>query len=291
MQFDDKLNSSASIRAARVGPPTLRVPRARQLATPRAAVITFTFGPSSLQRTIPMNSNANPIISASTSSFAAARNEMVARQIRARGIRSPRVLDAMLSVPRHEFVPPESAASAYSDVPLPIGGGQTISQPFMVAAMAAAAQLDGSERVLEIGAGSGYQAGVLSLLAREIVVVELLLELARACRERLARLGYSNVRVEEGDGSLGWPPRAPYDAIIVSAAAPSVPSPLIEQLAEGGRLIIPVGNAEQQDLLRLTKHADAAKKESLFVCRFVPLLGRHGWPAGSQESVPGFSRG
>ncbi len=240
---------------------------------------------------MPMNANANPAISASAGNFAAARNEMVVRQIRARGIRSPRVLEALLSVPRHEFVPPESAASAYSDVPLPIGGGQTISQPFMVAAMADAAQLNGSERVLEIGAGSGYQAAVLSLLAQEIVVVELQPELARACCERLARLGYSNVRVEEGDGSLGWPPSAPYDAIIVSAAAPSVPSPLIEQLAEGGRLIIPVGNAEQQDLLRITKRAGAVKKETLFVCRFVPLLGRHGWPAGSQETVPGFSRG
>lgn len=242
-----------------------------------------------------MNANPNPAISA-TNDFAAARNEMVARQIRARGIRSPRVLDAMLSVPRHEFVPPESAASAYSDVPLPIGGGQTISQPFMVAAMADAALLNGSERVLEIGAGSGYQAAVLSLLAQEIVVVELQPELARACRERLIRLGYSNVRVEEGDGSLGWPPRSPYDAIIVSAAAPSVPAPLLEQLAEGGRLVIPVGTAEQQDLLRITKGGDALKKESLFVCRFVPLLGRHGWPAGQewpagpQEIVPGTSR-
>lgn len=237
-----------------------------------------------------MNANTNLAISASAGDFIAARHEMVARQIRARGIRSPRILDAMLSVPRHEFVPPEAAASAYSDVPLPIGGGQTISQPFMVAAMADAAQLNAADCVLEIGAGSGYQAAVLALLAQEIVVVELLPELARACRERLARLGYTNVCVEEGDGSLGWPARAPYDAIIVSAAAPSIPAPLVEQLAEDGRLIIPVGDAEQQDLLRVTKRAGATKKERLFVCRFVPLLGRHGWPAGSQETVPGFSR-
>ncbi len=236
-----------------------------------------------------MNANANPVISASHD-FAAARNEMVARQIRARGIRSPRILDAMFAVPRHEFVPPESAASAYSDVPLPIGGGQTISQPFMVAAMADAALLDGSERVLEIGAGSGYQAAVLSLLAREIVVVELLADLARACRERLARLGYPNVRVEEGDGSLGWPARAPYDAIIVSAAAPAVPPPLLAQLAEGGRLVIPVGTAEQQDLLRIVKRGGATTSESLFVCRFVPLLGRHGWPATPPQTNPGIPR-
>ena len=202
-----------------------------------------------------MNANANPAIRASTGNFAAARNEMVARQIRARGIRSPRVLDAMLSVPRHEFVPPESASSPIPMCRFPSAADKPSRNPFMVAAMADAAELNGSERVLEIGAGSGYQAAVLSLLAQEIVVVELLPELARACRERLARLGYSNVRVEEGDGSLGWPPRAPYDAIIVSAAAPPCPTPLIEQLAEGGRLVIPVGNAEQQDLLRLTKRA------------------------------------
>jgi protein-L-isoaspartate(D-aspartate) O-methyltransferase len=236
-----------------------------------------------------MNANTNSAISPATD-FASARNQMVARQIRARGIHAPRVLDAMAVVPRHQFVPPESAASAYSDEPLPIGGGQTISQPFMVAAMADAALLNGSERVLEIGAGSGYQAAVLSLLAQEVVVVELQPELARACRDRLARLGYSNVLVEEGDGSLGWPPHAPYQAIIVSAAAPAVPSPLVEQLAEGGRLVIPVGNTEQQDLLRVLKRDGNMKRESLFACRFVPLLGRHGWPANSQENVAGIPR-
>jgi protein-L-isoaspartate(D-aspartate) O-methyltransferase len=243
-----------------------------------------------------MNAKPNPVIS-STDDFAAARSEMVARQIRARGIRSPRVLAAMSAVPRHEFVPQESAASAYSDVPLPIGGGQTISQPFMVAAMAEAALLSSHERVLEIGAGSGYQAAVLSLLAQEIVVLELQPNLARACRERLARLGYSSVFVEEGDGSLGWAARAPYDAIIVSAAAPAVPAPLVEQLAEGGRLIIPVGDPEQQNLLRVIKRAGHIEQESLFACRFVPLLGRHGWPdsrgwpAAPTETVPGSPRG
>ncbi|MFY9801603.1 MAG: protein-L-isoaspartate(D-aspartate) O-methyltransferase [Candidatus Acidiferrales bacterium] len=237
-----------------------------------------------------MNVKQNLTLSATADDFAAARHEMVARQIRARGVQSPSVLEAMSTVPRHEFVPPESAASAYSDEPLPIGGGQTISQPFMVAAMADAALLSGSERVLEIGAGSGYQAAVLSLLADEIVVVELLSELASACRKRLARLGYSNVRVEEGDGSLGWPATAPYDAIIVSAAAPAIPSPLAAQLAEGGRLVIPVGTAEQQDLLRVTKRHGIIKQESLFICRFVPLLGRHGWPAASPQPNPGIPR-
>ena len=236
-----------------------------------------------------MNANSNSAISPATD-FASARNEMVARQIRARGIRSPRVLEAMATVPRHEFVPRESAASAYSDEPVPIGGGQTISQPFMVAAMADALWLAGPERVLEIGGGSGYQAAVLSLLAREIIVLELQAELACACRERLARLGYSNIRVEQGDGSLGWPALAPYDAILVSAAAPAIPSPLLAQLGAAGRLVIPVGSPEQQDLLRLVKRDGGIKQEALFACRFVPLLGRHGWPASPSENVAGIPR-
>jgi protein-L-isoaspartate(D-aspartate) O-methyltransferase len=210
--------------------------------------------------------------------FAAARNEMVARQIRSRGIIAARVLDAMAAVPRHEFVPLAAQSSAYSDEALPIGGGQTISQPFIVAAAANALQLCGGERVLEIGGGCGYQAAVLSLLAQNVVVVELRPSLAGASRERLARLGYGNVRVEEGDGSLGWPAGAPYDAILVSAAAPAIPPPLVEQLAEGGRLVIPVGDSERQSMLRIVKRAGGLEQESLLTCRFVPLLGRHGWP-------------
>jgi protein-L-isoaspartate(D-aspartate) O-methyltransferase len=225
--------------------------------------------------------------SGSTPDFAAARDSMVARQIRARGIISERVLGAMASVARHEFVPIEARASAYSDEALPIGGGQTISQPFMVAIMTNALRLSATERVLEIGGGSGYQAAVLSLLAREVVVVELQPALASASRERLARLGYANVRVEEGDGSLGWLAGAPYDAILVSAAAPAVPPPLLEQLAEGGRLVIPVGGSDRQDLLRIVKRADGLAQESLCACRFVPLLGRHGWPAGVPDAVQG----
>lgn len=219
--------------------------------------------------------------------FAAARNEMVARQIRSRGIVSGRVLGAMAAVPRHEFVPVAAQASAYCDEALPIGGGQTISQPFIVAAMSDALQLSGSERVLEIGGGSGYQAAVLSLLAQDVVVMELRASLAGESRERLARLGYTNVRVEEGDGSLGWPAGAPYDGILVSAAAPAIPPPLIEQLAEGGRLVIPVGDSERQSMLRIVKRAGGLAQESLLTCRFVPLLGRHGWP----DSVPNPVRG
>jgi protein-L-isoaspartate(D-aspartate) O-methyltransferase len=219
--------------------------------------------------------------------FAAARSEMVARQIRARGVFSPRLLDAMGMVARHEFVPAVAQASAYSDEPLPIGGGQTISQPFMVALMTNALQLSGMERVLEIGGGCGYQAAVLSLLAREAIVVELQPALASASRERLARLGYANVRVEEGDGSGGWPAGALYEAILVSAAAPAIPPPLIEQLAEGGRLVIPVGGSDRQDLVRIVKRAGGLAQESLCGCRFVPLLGRHGWPASIPDALQG----
>jgi protein-L-isoaspartate(D-aspartate) O-methyltransferase len=219
--------------------------------------------------------------------FATARSDMVARQIRARGIDSPRLLEAMGAVARHEFVPEAALASAYSDEPLPIGSGQTISQPFMVGLMTNALWLTGTERVLEIGGGCGYQAAVLSLLAGEVIVVELQPALACAARERLARLGYANVRVEEGDGSLGWAAGAPYDAILVSAAAPAIPPPLIEQLAEGGRLVVPVGGSDRQDLVRIVKRAGGLAQESLCACRFVPLLGRHGWPASVLDAVQG----
>jgi protein-L-isoaspartate(D-aspartate) O-methyltransferase len=219
--------------------------------------------------------------------FEAARLEMVARQIRKRGIRSDRVLAAMESVPRHLFVPPARALEAYADEPLPIGEGQTISQPFMVAAMAEALSLAGHERVLEIGAGSGYQAAVLSLLAREVIAVEAQPALAATARARLAQLGYANVHVEDGDGSLGWPAAAPYEAILVTAAAPAVPPPLLEQLAEGGRLVIPVGPADQQELFRIVRHEGRTAQQALFACRFVPLLGCYGWRQDMQEPSRG----
>jgi protein-L-isoaspartate(D-aspartate) O-methyltransferase len=222
-----------------------------------------------------------------SSNFEDSRREMVARQIHSRGIETRSVLDAMLSVPRHLFVPPEQLLAAYADEPLPIGAGQTISQPFMVAAMADALSLARTDRVLEVGAGSGYQAAVLSVLAREIIAVETQPELAVSARERLSRLGFANVRIEEADGSLGWPAGRPYDAILVTAAAPAIPPPLIEQLAEGGRLVIPVGSAEQQNLLKIVKHDGAVSHHSLYACRFVPLVGRYGWNSGAQEAVFG----
>ena len=218
--------------------------------------------------------------------FESQRREMVALQIRDRGVRSEHVLAAMSAVPRHEFVPANQTAAAYSDHALPIGEGQTISQPYVVAAMTQALSLTGSERVLEIGGGSGYQAAVLSLLASEVIAIEFVPQLADAARDRLARLGYSNVQVEQGDGSMGWPAGAPYDAILVAAAAPDIPAPLVEQLTEGGRLVIPVGSVEEQNLLRVVKRRNQIFSETLFPCRFVPLRGHHGWPHDLQGKIP-----
>jgi len=209
--------------------------------------------------------------------FTELRRAMVNDQLRGRDVTDQRVLDAMLAVPRHEFVPPERAAEAYSDQPLPIGEGQTISQPYMVAAMAEALALTGSERALEIGTGSGYQAAVLSLLAREVYTIESHIALAETASQRLTRLGYTNVHVKAGDGTLGWPEAAPFGAILVTAAAPSIPPPLLTQLAEGGRLVIPVGTSDYQELRRIRKTVGRTTQESLFDCRFVPLLGRYGW--------------
>ena len=205
-----------------------------------------------------------------------ARRDMVARQIRDRGVRSPRVLTAMETVPRHLFVSPELVERAYHDEALPTGEGQTISQPYVVGAMLEALSLEGNERVLEVGAGSGYLAAVLSLLVREVIAIEAIPALAESAGERLARLGYANVRVRTGDGSLGFPEEAPFDGILVSAAAPAVPQPLVDQLAEGGRLVIPVGPSGYQQLLRIVKANGRTTQQELFACRFVPLVGRYG---------------
>ena len=212
------------------------------------------------------------------------RQAMVRTQLVERGISDARVLDAMISVPRHLFVPAEVRSKAYQDHALPISEGQTISQPFIVALMAQALELTGGERVLEVGTGSGYAAAVLSLLAGEVYTVERWPTLAEAAEQRLRDLGYANVHVCVGDGTAGLPAYAPFDRIVVAAAAPWVPRPLREQLGVGGRLVIPVGGHEEQLLLRLTRGYSDVKTERLSGVRFVPLIGAHAWePPASME--------
>lgn len=209
--------------------------------------------------------------------YATQRAEMVEKQLRRRGIEDNCVLGAMLAVPRHEFVAEELRARAHEDVPLPIGSGQTISQPYIVAAMTAALRLRPTDRALEIGAGCGYQAAVLSVLAKEVFTIERRAELASTASERLGRLGYPNVHVHCGDGTLGLPEFAPFDAILVAAAAPAAPRPLLAQLAEGGRMIIPVGDADNQELQLMEKRAGKLFTKTMEGCRFVPLVGYHAW--------------
>ena len=209
--------------------------------------------------------------------FAPQLSKMIESQLRRRGITDAAVLAAMESVPRHEFVPEEFRARAYEDAPLPIGDGQTISQPYIVAAMTVALRLRPGDRVLEIGTGCGYQAAILSRLAKEIFGIERRPELALSASARLTRLGYANVHVHCGDGTLGLPEFAPFDAILVAAAAPAIPDPLLVQLAEGGRMIVPVGDADHQELQLIEKSGKSFRNTTLEVCRFVPLVGYHGW--------------
>jgi protein-L-isoaspartate(D-aspartate) O-methyltransferase len=216
-------------------------------------------------------------ISADDAHAASLRREMVERQLRKRGIHGERVLSAMLAVPRHIFVPAESLEEAYSDRPLEIGEQQTISQPFMVAFMAEALELTGGEKLLDVGAGSGYSAAVHSRLAARVFAIELSPILADRARHTIDQLSITNVALRVGDGSLGWPEEAPFDAICVAAAAPSVPHPLTEQLAEGGRLVIPIGSSENQDLIVVRKSHGGLNSKTIGHCRFVPLTGKHGF--------------
>ena len=211
--------------------------------------------------------------------FQALRNQMVDRQIAGRGVRDRRVLAAMRTVPREAFVPADLAEFAYDDSPLPIAEEQTISQPYVVAFMAEALEIRPDDKVLEIGAGSGYAAAVLSRLGREVFAVERHESLVREAEERLVRLGYSNVRFLHGDGTLGWSEHAPYDAIVVAAGGPEVPPALLAQLAEGGRLVIPIGpDQRNQDLIRVRRPAEGdMSREALGPVRFVPLIGAQGW--------------
>lgn len=212
------------------------------------------------------------------SNYSKARERMVRQQIAARGIRAERVLDAMRSVPRHLFVPLESRHSAYMDGPLSIGQGQTISQPYIVALMTEALELRGHERVLEIGTGSGYQAAILSQLASHVYTVERIPELASRAQDLFRQLGYDNISMHVGDGTLGWLEHALYEAIIITAAAPEIPRPLTDQLAEGGRLVAPIGGSWSQSLVRVRKQRAHLQRQELTSVAFVPLIGQHGWP-------------
>lgn len=211
--------------------------------------------------------------------FSNLRADMVQYQLAGRGIFDSRVLEAMDRVPRERFIPEHLAGEAYEDYPLPIGWGQTISQPYIVALMAQALQLEGRERVLDIGTGSGYAAAVLASLALEVFSIERIPELAEQARRNLERAGFSQVHVRCGDGTLGWPEAAPFDGICVAAGAPAVPETLKQQLAVGGRLIIPVGSEHSvQRLVCITRRTDADfEREDFGDVRFVPLLGEQGW--------------
>lgn len=234
-------------------------------------------------RAKPLKDSRSPLQDVSPHVYETARRAMIETQLCRRGIHETRVLGAMGTVPRHEFVPPHFRNRAYEDAPLPIGEGQTISQPYIVAAMTVALHLRGSERVLEIGTGCGYQAAVLASLANEVFTIEYRSELATSAADRLARLGYSNVHVHCGDGTLGLPEFAPFDAILVAAAAPAAPAPLLAQLAEGGRMVVPVGSIENQELQLAERVKDKFRTTTLEGCRFVPLVGAHGWKESSSR--------
>ena len=209
--------------------------------------------------------------------FEELRNRMVDEQLIPRGIKDPRVLSAMRRVPRHIFVGEAALEHAYGDHAIAIGEGQTISQPYMVGVMTEALNLHGNERVLEVGTGSGYQAAVLAELVMHVYSIERIAELAVRARRLLDGLGYQNVSIKVFNGTLGWKEESPFDRIIVTAGAPEVPAALVEQLAEGGRLIIPVGDRYSQMLTRVGKKAGEIIKTELFPCVFVPLIGEHGW--------------
>jgi protein-L-isoaspartate(D-aspartate) O-methyltransferase len=212
-----------------------------------------------------------------TDPWQAARDQMVETQIAARGVKDERVLSAMRKIPRHIFIPGEVRSAAYADYPLPIGHGQTISQPYIVAVMTALLQISPKDRVLEIGAGSGYQAAILGTLADEVISIERIPEVALLARENLSAAGITNVRIIVGDGTLGYLEKAPYDGVLITAATPAVPPPLIDQLSDGGRLVAPVGSRDLQELIRLTKRGNDLTREFFGGVVFVPLLGEHGW--------------
>ena len=209
--------------------------------------------------------------------FPRVRLKMVEEQLISRGVKDPRVIGAMKKIPRHLFVEEALQNQAYTDHPLPIGEKQTISQPYIVALMTEALELKGTEKVLEIGAGSGYQTAILAELAQKVFSIERIRSLAIKARTLIFELGYFNVEIKIFDGTFGWAEEGPFDAIIVTAGGPEIPQPLLDQLGIGGRLVIPVGDAYVQDLIRLRKKEDGIHKEDLGGCRFVKLIGKYGW--------------
>ncbi len=217
--------------------------------------------------------------------FAAARERMVDQQIKIRGVGDPRVLAAMRKVPRHLFIPQHLWGQAYNDYPLPIGEDQTISQPYIVALMTEILEVKKTDRVLELGTGSGYQAAILAELAAVVFSIDRVGGLADQARMVLESLGYDNIQIRVGDGTLGWPEEAPFDGIIVTAGAPRVPRPLMEQLALGGRLVIPVGDMFSQTLTCVRKTESGLEYDYHGGCRFVRLLGKYGWQEGQQGGV------
>ena len=211
--------------------------------------------------------------------YAAEREAMVERQIESRGITDPKILEAFRAVPREAFISEEYADLAYGDHPLPIEAGQTVSQPYIVGLTIQAAGIKPGDKVLEVGAGSGYAAAVISRIAGKVVAIERQVELVKVAQERIARLGYHNVEIVEGDGTRGCPEEAPFDAILAAASGSHVPKPLLDQLSSGGRLVMPVGDPSSvQELVKVTKQADGTRsQENLGGVRFVPLIGEEGW--------------
>jgi protein-L-isoaspartate(D-aspartate) O-methyltransferase len=209
--------------------------------------------------------------------YSISADNMVKTQIESRGVTDKRVLEAFRTVPRYRFVEEALTGEAYHDHPLPIGSGQTISQPFIVALMTEALELIGDEKVLEIGTGSGYQTAILAEIAAYVYSVERIETLAKRSRSLLEELGYTNISIKINDGTHGWREHAPYDAIIVTAASPDVPGPLVDQLTDGGRLVIPVGGRVSQELVKITRNGNRTKRTYMGDCRFVKLIGEHGW--------------
>ena len=211
-------------------------------------------------------------------SYAGQRRKMVEEQLVERGIKDLGVLEAMSRVPRHLFAQESLRHRAYGDYPLPIGENQTLSQPYIVASMTAALSLKGEERVLEIGTGSGYQTAVVAELARQVFTIERLNNLSRKAQEILEGLNYMSIVFKMFDGTYGWPDQAPFDAILVTASAKEIPESLVKQLGEGGRLVAPTGDAHEQKLVVLTKNGSRVSQRELGACKFVPLIGKYGWP-------------